>query len=529
MKEEAITKGHEYYFDPEVAKFVIEFFSSYLKHIKGRFAGKPFEPLDWQAELLATMFGWLRVDNGKRRFRQCYISTAKKNGKSTLLSGIAIYLTIADQEMGSEVYSVATDVSQASIVFRECQLMIQASPELSRRLEINASRRNISDMATSSFYRVLPGTDFRVEGINSHAILFDELHAQRDRRLFDSLKYSGSSREQSISIYTTTAGFNKQSICYETYSYAKQVMRDPSFDNTFLPYVCEPANPEDWKTEDAWKAANPSWGETVMKDVFETDFKEAESSNIKQNSFRRYRVNQWVAQSERWLNMDQWEKCNLPPNESLEGRECWMGLDLASTYDTSAAVLVFPDEDGCYDVLCKFWIPAENAEQREVRDRIPYTTWLKDKSTGLTATPGNVTDYDFIRRDINDLREKSKFNIKRILIDRWNATQLAIQLDSDQFEVAGFSQGFGSMSAPTKLLENLVASGKLRHNGNKVLSYMASVVSVKQDPAGNIRPVKPSKGSTDRIDGIVALVMALGGHANERPEEPDATPEILVL
>jgi len=525
-KEDAIEQGLDYYYSEDAAEAVIEFFVRYLRHSKGRFAGKPFEPLQWQYDLLTTMFGHLRVADGKRRFRTSYISTAKKNGKSSLLAGVALYLTCADLEPGSEVYSVACDVSQASIVFRESALMVQASPELSQVLEINKTRRNIADVASSSFYRVLPGEGFRVEGINSHAILFDELHAQRDRRLYDSLKYAGASREQPLFIATTTAGYDRESICYEMYQHAKSVARDPTYDETFLPYICEPAEDVPWHSPEAWRAANPSMGITINEEAFESDYKEAAASLTKESAFRRYRVNQWVQQQNRFISMDKWDACALPPPEPLEGRECWAGLDLASTYDTSAFVAIFPDENGCYDVLCRFWIPEENAKEREIRDKVPYTAWLADPETGLTATPGNVTDYDFIRRDIVKFGET--YNVKQILIDRWNATQLAVQLASDGFDVQGYSQGFASMSGPTAMLENLVVSGKLRHNGNKVLASMANAVNVKTDPAGNMRPVKPVRGSVQRIDGIVSLIMALGGFSKEKPETK-ANPQIFVL
>lgn len=488
--------------------------------------------MDWQREMLRELFGWKRVDSGLRRYRTAYISTAKKNGKTATLAGLALYLTMADGEAGAECYSVASDVSQASIAFREAQLMAESNSQLRAALKTNVTRRQIAFPQSSSFYRVLPGDGFRTEGISAHAILFDELHSQRNRLLYDALRWAGAAREQPLFIATTTAGFDKHSICYEMYEHACRVLNDWEYDPTFFPFICEAKEDADWKSEESWKAANPSWGITIDPTAFKADFAEAEKSVAKENAFRRYRINQWVAQETRFLNMDAWSDCDLPPAKPLEGRKCWVGLDLATTFDTSALVAVFVDEDEdgspVYDVLCRFWLPEDNAREREMRDKVPYLTWHKDQSNGLTFTPGDVTDFDFIRRDIVEFGKT--YNVQVIHIDRWNATQLATQLsDRDGFEVVGFSQSIGSMSAPTKMLENLVMSRKIRHNGNKILTFHAGNCAVKSDPSGNIRPIKPSKNSTERVDGIVALVMGLAGAASQKAEPEVPVPQIMIL
>ena len=529
-KDEAIAAGQDYYFDEKKARRPEEFFVRFLRHTKGQFAGKPFEPLDWQREMLREMFGWLRVKDDLRRYRTAYISTAKKCGKSTTLAALALYLTIADGEIGAETYSVASDVSQAGIVAREAQLMVEANEDLSRILKINKTQKNIACKKTSSFYRVLPGDGFRVEGLAASAILFDELHAQRNRLLYDALRYAGSARRQPWFIATTTAGYDRHSICYEMYQYAKRVAEDWTYDPTFFSYIWEVPEDAKWDDPEQWPKANPSWGVTIMPEDFEVAVKEAQNSVAKENSLRRYRLNQWVAQQTRFIPMDQWNLCAKPPRTPLEGRECWVGLDLATTYDTSAMVAVFVDEDEdgaqSFDVLCRFWIPSENAAERERKDRLPYQLWKNDPTTGLSFTEGNVCDFDQIRRDINEFGEAYK--VQEVFIDRWNANQLSVQLQQDGFEVTGFSQGISHMSAPTKLLEHLVASGRIRHNGNKVLTTHAGNVEVRSDPAGNIRPVKPAKNSVQRIDGIVALIMALAGASTFKPVEV-ATPQILVF
>lgn len=520
--------GLDYYFNEHRAAHVIEFFEKFLCHSKGRFAGKPFALLPWQREMLEELFGWVRVANDTRRYRVAYISTAKKCGKSTLMSGVGLYLLTADCENGAEIYSAATDREQASIVAREAMNMVRASPMLNRSLEIVESRKTIVHRPSSSFWRVLSGDSFRSEGLNIHGLLYDELHSARDRRLWDALRYGGAARDQSIVISTTTAGYDRNSICYEQYSYAKAVLRDWRHDPQFYPCIFETPEADDWTNPESWPKANPSWGVTIDPKAFEQDFKESLLSSTKESSFRRYRMNQWTAQSTRWINMIEWQKCAVQPPESLEGRECFVGLDLATTYDTSAMIAVFPAPDGTFDVVCKFWIPGDNALDREKRDGVPYTLWANTPETGLTMTDGNVTDYEVIRRDINEFAKKH--NVKQIAVDRWNATQLSLGLQADGHDVVGFSQSVGALSPPSKMLENLVLSGRIRHGGNLVLAWMASNCQVRVDANENIRPVKPKPGSPHRIDGIVSLVMALGVYsASQKPKPEEPEPGMLIL
>ena len=528
-KEEAADAGQDFYWDENKATRPERFFAKYLRHTNGEFANQPFEPLDWQREMLREMFGWIRVSDDSRRYRTAYISTAKKSGKSTTLAGIALYLTIADGEQGNQTFSVASDTKQAGIVATEAENMVKASPELLKVCRINKTQKNIACHATSSFYRVLPGDGFRVEGINGN-ILFDELHCQRNRLLYDSLRWAGSARRSPWFIATTTAGYDRNSICYEMYQYAKQVANDWTYDPSFFSFIWEVAEDADWTNPEEWPKANPSWGVTIKPEDFAIAAKEAQNTLSKSNSFRRYRCNQWTQNSVSYLSPDSWNACHLPPPEPLEGRACWVGLDLATTYDTSAMVAVFPhgsdEEEKTYDVIARFWIPKENAEKRELRDRVPYLQWAKDPGTGLTLTDGDICDYDVIRRDINEFAESYK--VQSIFIDRWNANQLSVQLSNDGFDVQGFSQGIASMSAPTKLLEHCVESQKIRHNGNRLLTNHAINVSVKTDPSGNVRPVKPSKNSVQRVDGIVALIMGLAGASTFTPPEK-VVPQIFVF
>jgi phage terminase large subunit-like protein len=498
--ERAVLEGC--WFDLAAAERVRTFFTKFLRHSKGQWAGKAFELLDWQWDrIVARLFGWKRAD-GTRRFRRGYIEVPKKNGKSTLFSVLSLYLLCGDGEAGAEVYSAAVDRDQASIVYNEAANMVEASPALSGRLSVVRSTKRIAFHRTRSFYKALSADVPAKEGLNAHAVLIDELHAQKTRELWDTLRYAGASRRQPLHLSVTTAGFDRLSICWEQHEYARQVLDGTIHDSAFFAFICAAAPEDDWTDPEVWKAANPSFGITLSADQFAEDCKEAQESPAKENSFRRYRLNQWTEQDVRWLSIEKWDACDGVPAD-LDGRTCYGGLDLSSTTDVTALALVFPNENGPFDVLVYFWVPEEGAKRRERRDRVPYGQWIREGF--IEATPGEAIDYDRIRNQVKELGER--YRIQSIAIDRWNATQLATQLHSDGFEMVAFGQGFASMNWPTKKLEEVVLSGRLRHGGNPVLRWMAGNVSIETDAADNWKPSK--KKSRERIDGIVALIMAL--------------------
>lgn len=503
-------------FSEKAGRHVVDFFRKYLRHSKGQWAGEPFELMPVQRDkIIMPLFGWKRA-NGYRRYNLAYISVAKKNFKSTLCAGISAYLLLADGEAGAEVYSAAADIAQAGIVFDECQKMIEASPALKPRVIIRPSVKTMAYHKAASKYKALSADAFTKEGLNIHGLIFDELHAQRDRRLWDALRYGGAARTQPMLISITTAGFDRHSICYEQYDYAKKV-QDPKqdfWDDSFFVFIAEADEDDDWTDRKVWQKANPGLGITVSWQSMEDAFLEAQQSPAKELAFRRYRLNQWTQVSAGMFSMDKWDACDGFPLDldDFVGRECFLGLDLASVTDIAAGVLVAkgrkqPDGSilsGGYDVLPRFWVPAENAQERSLRDRVPYGQWIAEGR--ITATEGNRIDYDVIRREINELGEQ--VHIREISIDAWNSTQLQAQLDRDGFEIVQFGQGFKSMSAPTKELVALVIAGELSHGSNPVLRWMAGNTAGETDAAGNLKPSK--KHSVERIDGIVALIMALG-------------------
>ena len=479
------------------------FFETVLRHSKGEHAGKPFLLLPWQQEVFRNLFGVLNAE-GRRQHRVSYIEVPKKNGKSTLLAGIALYMLGWDGEPGAEIYGAAADREQAGIIYREAASMVRASPSLSKVLEVIDSRKTILHRGSGSFYRVLSADAFRAEGLNIHCLLFDELHSQRDRRLWDALRYGGASRRQPLLLSISTAGFDRKSLAWEQRCYAERCIADPATDPAFYGCIHAADLKDDWKKPKTWRKANPSLGQTITEESFAADAREADQSPSKLNAFLRYRLNVWTTQDVRWISPDAWARNGGALRGDLEKREWFAGLDLASTYDLSAFVMVSQDVDKTYDVFPVFWVPKANAAERTTRDKIDYVGWIRDGF--VRATEGNVTDYDVIRQDIVALSQQ--YNIKAIGVDRWNSTQLTTQLQGDGINVVGFSQAMSSMSSPSKFLENLVISEKLRHAGHPVLAWNAANVAAPPDHNGNIRPSKLH--STERIDGIAALVMALG-------------------
>lgn len=494
-----------YWYDEDAAERAITFFPRFLTHVKGEWAGRPFELSTWQAEqIIRPLFGWKKAD-GTRRYRTVYVEVPRKNGKSSLAAGIALILLYTDREPGAEVYSAAADRDQAAIVFDTAKQMVLASPELSAISEIY--RRSIVVPGTGSTYQVLSADVKGKHGKNASGVIFDELHAQPTRDLWDVLNTSTGARRQPVTVAITTAGYDRETIGFEIHDYACKVRDGIIPDDTFLPVLYGAKEDEDWRDPKVWWSVNPGLGVSVKPEYLEQEARKAVETPAYQNTFRRLHLNQWTSQNTRWIDLAAWDACNAPVDtEALRGRHATAGLDLSSTTDLSAFVLLFPptEEGGAYDVVAWFWMPEDNVQKRSRKDRVPYDVWVREGF--IEATPGNVVDYDRIRARINEIGET--YYVHEMALDRWNATQIATQLQQDGIQVVAFGQGYQSMSSPTKDLEALIVSKRIRHGGNPVLRWMADNVSVKQDPAGNLKPDKAK--STGRIDGIVALIMALG-------------------
>ena len=495
--------GHErgLTFDIERAQHALDFFG-FLKHSKGEWGGEAFKLQPWQEFIIGSLFGWLRKD-GKRRFRVAYHEIPRKNGKTTLAAGVGLYLFCADGEPGSEVFTAATKRDQARLSHGEAARMVKASPLL--RSKIGVFKDNLHIERTNSKFEPLGADADTMDGLNIHGAIVDELHAHKTRAIWDVLETATGARRQPLIFAITTAGFDRNSVCWEWHDYSTKILDGIIEDDTVFTYIASLDEGDDWTDQSTWAKANPNLGVSVKIDDLQRKCDKAKEMPSAQNAFLRLHLDMWTEQNERWMPMDKWDECGkvLVIPEELQGRLCYAGLDLSTTTDISALVLCFPDDEGGCDVLPYFWVPEENIMQRSNRDRVPYDLWARQGY--IKTTPGNVIDYDIIRRDINQLREQ--YDINKIAIDRWNSTQLQTQLDGDGFEIVPTGQGFASLSAPTKHLEKLVFEKSLRHGANPVLRWMVSNVAIQQDAAGNIKPAKDK--STERIDGVVAAVMAI--------------------
>ena len=490
-------------FDATTARRALDLYR-FLRHSKGEWAGQRINLSPFQRFKIGSIYGWKRAD-GTRRFRIAYSEEPRKNGKSTEAAGIGIGGLVADDEPGAEVYSAATKRDQAKIVFDEARRMVLASPALRKRLGVLAA--NLNDPATHSKFEPLGADADSLDGLNASTIIIDELHAHKTRSIWDVLGTATGSRRQPLIYVITTAGYDRNSICWEQHDYACKVLEGVVEDDAYFAYIATVDEGDDHFDEATWRKANPNYGISCKTEKIREAAERAKAVPGQLNAFLRLHLNVWTEQASRWLPMEAWDECGEAVDpDSLKGRDCYAGLDLSSKIDLSALALVFPPatEGERWKVLIRFWMPKNNIRGRLERDRVDYAVWIRQGL--IEATEGNVVDYRFIRKRINELAER--YVIKEIAFDRWNATQLSTELsEEDGFAMVEFGQGFASMAAPTKEFEKLVVGRQLAHGANAVLRWMASNISVRQDPAGNMKPDKEKSG--EKIDGIVAILMGL--------------------
>lgn len=493
------------HYDKAKADRAIAFISN-LRHTKGKWSGKKFELLPWQEQIIRDIFGIVK-ENGKRQFTNAFIEIPKKNGKSELAAAVALYLLYADNEASAEVYGAAADRQQASIVFEVAKQMTEQSPALMKRSKIRSAQKRLINYSNAGFYQVLSSEVGTKHGLNVSGLIFDEIHAQPNRHLYDVLtKGSGDAREQPLFFIITTAGNNKESICYELHLKAKDILSGRKTDPTFYPVIYGLEESDDWTDEKNWYKANPSLGYTVNIEKARQWFNEARDNPAEENNFKQLRLNMWVNSEVRWIPEHVYNKGNITIDfDDLKGRECYGGLDLASTTDLAAFVLIFPPRTDYenYIIYPHFWLPKDTLELRCRRDHVMYDIW--EHKGYINATEGNVIHYDFIEKTIKNLSEI--YNIKEIAHDRWEATQMVQNLQDEGFIMVPFGQGYKSMSPPMKEFYKLLLEGKITHGGNPVLRWMAGNVVAETDAAENIKPSK--KKSVEKIDGIVATIMAL--------------------
>jgi phage terminase large subunit-like protein len=486
------------------------------KDSNGDYIPVRFRLLDWQHDVIEKAFSV--NEDGKRTTRFVYLEIPKKNGKTEFGAALALYMLIMDDEPGAEIYSAAGDIIQAGKVYQAAAYMVAHNDYLSNRLQTVPSRKRIIDRESDSFYAVRSSEVHTAHGINPHCIVFDELHAQPNRELYDVLvEGTDIARPQQLIFVLTTAGIaDKEHIAWQTHHHALQIVDGIIEDPKFTPILyCirdeyeDAKDNEDWEDPEVWKKLNPSLGNIFELDSLETHYKEAKQRPERLNNFLRYRLNKWVGQYSRWLPMDRWDACGKVTftKEELMGRRCCGGLDLSSHQDLSAFVLVFPPvEDGeKWKVLPTGYIPKDAIEKRVKKDGVPYDMWVREG--WLKATPGRTIDQDEIRRDIN--KASKDFKLLEVAYDRWGADKLVTELEeTDGITMVMHGQGYKDMNPPMKHLFDWVTDEKLAHNNHAPMRWCADNLAVEIDGAENVKPRKDQ--SSDRIDLVVALVMALG-------------------
>lgn len=493
------------HYDKKKADRAVTFIEN-LCHTKGKWAGTPFWLLPWQEQLIRDIFGIVKPD-GNRQFRTAFVEICKKVGKSELAAAVALYLLYADNEPSAEVYGAAADRQQASIVFDVAKQMVEMSPALMKRSKLMGATKRIVNYSNAGYYQVLSAEVGGKHGFSVSGLVFDEIHTQPNRQLYDVLtKGSSDARQNPLHFIITTAGNDRHSIAFELHTKAVDILEGRRVDPTFYPVVYGLKDDEDWEDEANWYKVNPSLGYTVDIERLRDAYREAKQNPADEITFKWLRCNMWVSSTVAWIPDAIYMRGNEPIDmDALAGRDCYAGLDLSSTGDITALVLIFPprDEEEKYVLLPYFWIPEETIPRRVKANSVPYDIW--EKQGYIMSTEGNVIHYDFIEKFIMDLSEK--YHILEIAVDRWNATQMIQNLEGKGFTIVPFGQGFSSMSAPTKEFYRLLMEGRIIHGGNPVLRWMAGNVVIDTDPAGNIKVTKAK--SKEKIDGIVAAIMAL--------------------
>ena len=512
------------YFDEDAADHAIGFIES-LKHYKGQWAGKNLILLPWQKFIIGSLFGWKKKSTGLRRFSHAYVAVPRKNGKSTLAAAVGCYQLIADGEAGAEVYSAATTINQARIVWQDASQMIKRSgdPAFSEMFTHRKQPASIEFDETSVFKPLSREAD-NLDGLNPSCAILDEVHAHKSPDLHNVINSAFGARSQPLLLSITTAGSNTEGICRDLEGHVQTVLEQTVEDDSYFGIIYTIDKGDAIDDPRSWAKANPNFGESVYEDSFASAYNRAKSSPRLLADFKTKRLNVWVSVSDGWLDMLKWEECleEKVEEDDLLGCYCYAGLDLAQVSDLSAFALLFPPQGDFekWQLLVRFFAPEASVDERERGSQTPYKGWVD--SGHIEVTPGDVTDYRFVNKRI--LEDFKDFDIRTLAFDRTFSHAMIQELQDEGVDVAAFGQGFVSMSTPSKDFERMVIGKELNHFDNPVLRWMAGNVVIKLDPAGNIKPDK-SQDSSKKIDGIVAAVMALGvaladSELNDAPECP---------
>lgn len=507
-------RNGQLWFDADEADRAVAFFRDYLVHTDGLWAGRPFRLTPWQEfEIIRPLFGWMRWSSQwkqwVRRYSRADIWLPRGNGKSEIAAGIALLLELADGEAAAEVYGAAEDRDQAGIIYRVAAQMVRLSPVLSRRRGLRPldSVKRIVDEQTGSFYRALPRDEMGTgsQGFRVHGAIIDEYHVQKSKALTDALRKGMGKRTQPLYLMITTAGADPHSPEAEEYAYAKKVLAGEEHDPNLFVYIREAPEDADPFDEAVWFACNPALGDFLSIETLREEAREARAKPSELNAFLQYRLNRHVRQVTRYIPMDAWDATAGmdPENDDLSGRSWYAGLDTAAETGIAAFVLVGEDDEGTVDVVCRFWVPGDDIEDREKRDRAPYRTW--EREGRIEFTDGNVIDYAAVKDGIEQTADR--YPINEVGYRRFGATQLVQELDAEGFTCIPIISSPAQMAEATKYMLDLILSGRLRHGGHPVLRWMADALVVRGDHDGNIKP--DQRESPGMIPGMLALVRAL--------------------
>ena len=524
-------KKRKMYFDAQAADHAIDFFPEFLLFYEGAFADQPFYLTPHQKFIVGSIFGWKRNIDHCRRFRTAYVEEAKGQGKSPLVGGIGLYCLTFDDEPGAEIYAAAVTKEQAGILFRDAHTFAEKSDSLRDILQID--KYNIAYKAENSFFRAISSEHRGLDGKRPHVALIDEIHEHPNDMVVRKMSAGTKGRRQALIFEITNAGYDRHSICFQHHEHTEKILEGIIEDDSWFGMmtgldVCPKCEAEgktipqdgcpdcdDWRDEAVWEKANPNmhYLGAPFVDYLRRQVEEAKSMPSQENIVKRLNFCIWTESITKWIPTDKWNACAFDVDpEALKGRTCYGGLDLSTNIDLTAWILVFPpeDDDGRSEILCRFFLPEDNMMARVRKDKVPYDVWARQGY--ITLTPGNIIDYAFILSQIE--QDSKDYFIAELAFDRWGSQKITTDLQDLGFEVDGkkslvqFGQGFGSMSAPTKEIMTMVLSGVLAHGGHPVLTWNVSNVSIKSDPAGNQKPDKEK--SVERIDGAVALIMAIG-------------------
>lgn len=504
-----------YYYDEEAAERAVQFIENFCTHVKGELAGKPFILEEWQkVDIIRPLFGWKVEATGLRKYRTCYVEIPRKNGKSNLAAAIALYLLFADGEPGAEVISAAGDRGQANIVFNIAQEMIKNNKHLRNRARVLRNKIEFK----SSWYKSISAEAYTKHGLNCHGIIFDELHTQPNRELWDVLTTSVGARRQPVIISLTTAGHDRSSICYEMHEYSQQLLNGTLVDETFLPVLYKADEGDDWTSPETWRKANPGYGTICNENYFEDAVKKAKSNPSIINSFLRLHLNIWTSAETAWIPDDIYMKgAKEIPYDKLPSLPCYAGLDLASTQDLTAFAMFFRDEElDCFYLLTHQFVNSEKAHSKKLAAGIDYMQFSRDGD--ITITPGNVTDYRVVKEYI--LAQCAKYDIREIGYDPKFSTYIVAELTEDDVTMMPMAQNITSMNGPTKELEMAIMQEKVIHGGNRCLRWQFGCAIIYTDNNDNKRVIKEQK-ENKKVDGVIASIIAMNSYIQNTTEGND--------